>query len=47
MPVWMPAVATMQGTGVREISQLVFYQYLLAILTVSLFCSAGLVLFVR
>jgi hypothetical protein len=35
----------MQGTGHREVAMLMFYQYVLAIVTVSLFASVGLLLF--
>ena len=38
-------IATMQGTGHREVAMLMFYQYVLAIVTVSLFASVGLLLF--
>lgn len=38
-------IATMQGTGHREVAIIMFYQYVIAILTVSLFASVGLLLF--
>ena len=38
-------IATLQGTGAREVASIMFYEYILAILTVSLVSSVGLVLF--
>ena len=38
-------IATLQGTGQKEVASLMFYEYLLAILSVSLVASVGLVLF--
>jgi predicted permease len=39
-------IATLQGTGQKEVASIMFYEYLLAIITVSLVASVGLVLFV-
>ena len=38
-------IATLQGTGQKEVASLMFYEYLLAIRSVSLVASVGLVLF--
>lgn len=38
-------IATLQGTGAREVASIMFYEYILAIVTVSLVASVGLVLF--
>ena len=39
-------IATLQGTGQHEVAAIMFYEYLLAIFSVSLVASAGLLLFV-
>lgn len=39
------AIATMQGTSAKEVSLLLFYQYCIAIITMSVFASVGLALF--
>ena len=38
-------IATMHGTGSQEIALLLFYQYVIAIVSVSLFASVGLMIF--
>ena len=38
-------IATLQGTGQREVASIMFYQYLLAIISVSVVASVGLLLF--
>ena len=38
-------IATLQGTGQKEVASIMFYQYLLAIISVSVVASVGLLIF--
>ena len=38
-------IATLQGTGAKEVASIMFYEYLFAIITISLVASAGLMMF--
>ena len=39
-------IATLQGTGAKEVASVMFYEYLLAVVTISLVTALGLLLFV-
>ena len=43
-PCWLP-IRIMTGTSAKEVSLLLFYQYCIAIVTMSIFASVGLALF--